>query len=205
MSPTPWLTQKSKQAWAAPVLLKSGQLYKSVTQAQSRTGPCVGNRVSGKRVLVGVGLGTGGGAVAVMMYGVTNGFGVAVTKYGVSSGAAVAVTIYGVLVGVAIKTITIVGGIGVCVGVSVGMAVTVGHGVTASVGLISNGSPTDGAVTVGNTVTGLMGDVLSNSQSSAVATTQIAASKSDSNFMRVPFCHHDEGRRARARRRRLAI
>ena len=98
-----------------------------------------------------------------MMYGVTNGFGVAVTKYGVSSGAAVAVTIYGVLVGVAIKTITIVGGIGVCVGVSVGMVVTVGHGVTASVGLISNGSPTDGAVTVSNTVTGLMGDVLSNS------------------------------------------
>lgn len=93
MSPTPWLTQKSKQAWAAPVLLKSGQLYKSATQAQSRTGPCVGNRVSGKRVLVGVGLGPGGGAVAVTIYGVATGLGVAVTKYGVTIGGTVAVTI----------------------------------------------------------------------------------------------------------------
>ena len=84
---------------------------------------------------------------------------------------------------------TMVGGIGVYVGASLGMAVTVGHGVAASVGRISNGSP---LATVGNTVTGLLGDVLSNSQSSTMAIIQIAVSKIDSNFMRVPFGHHDE-------------
>lgn len=100
----------------------------------------------------------------------------AVTRYGVLVGVAITISIGGIGVGV--------GGMGVSVGVSLGMAVTVTQVVTVGVGARMTGSP---LAAVGNIVTWPMGGVLKNSHSSPAATTQIAASKIASNFMRVPL------------------
>lgn len=136
MSPAPWLTQKSKQAWAWLCVLKSLQLRTSALQGH---GPCAGVVAVAVAVAVGV-LVLVPVAVAVDV------------SVGVPVAVPVAVAVP-VLVAVPVDVaVAVLVGVGVIVGVEVDVPVTAPAIVAVAVGVSVLAVPFEGAMIAGSRV-----------------------------------------------------